>query len=349
MRRAKWHHLGHDRCTVPIYEASSPRGVVPLLKTLMSSYCTNDCKFCMFRSSRRIDRYRWEPEELTRIAIHLWEMKKIKGLFLSSSFEGDPDETVERQLETVRMLRRDGFTGYIHLRLMPGTGTEKIKESMTLCDRIGINIEFPNKELYEEMKGGPIDFSQDVMKRMEQISRIARKECQADVDTQIVVGIEDYDDEILEKTEWLYKKLNLARVYYSGFEPIPETPLENHPPCPKLRELRLYQTSFLLRDYGFKLNDVIFDGKGMLPVDEDPKFLAAKTADLFLNINEASYLDLLRVPGIGPVSAIKILKERPLRDEKRLRSIGVNLKRARPFIFLKGTQKTLVNEKVYTP
>lgn len=303
----------------------------------------------MFRSSRRIDRYRWEPEELTRIAIHLWEMKKIKGLFLSSSFEGDPDETVERQLETVRMLRRDGFTGYIHLRLMPGTGTEKIKESMTLCDRIGINIEFPNKELYEEMKGGPIDFSQDVMKRMEQISRIARKECQADVDTQIVVGIEDYDDEILEKTEWLYKKLNLARVYYSGFEPIPETPLENHPPCPKLRELRLYQTSFLLRDYGFKLNDVIFDGKGMLPVDEDPKFLAAKTADLFLNINEASYLDLLRVPGIGPVSAIKILKERPLRDEKRLRSIGVNLKRARPFIFLKGTQKTLVNEKVYTP
>lgn len=327
-RRDKWHllRLGArwDRGVVPIYEAVARGKCVPLLKTLLTSHCSNECAYCAFRAGRRCPRRIWEPKELAEITMHLWKERKIMGLFLSSSVLGDPDYVTEKQLEVLRVLRKMGYTGYIHLRIMPGASRNYIKEGVELADRLGINIEAPNKEIFDELcpdKGG---FNEAILKRLEWIVDEARRAkleaeskfgfAKAGVDTQMVVGaLSDNDWQYLKTTEWLYKKLGLKRVYYSGFEPVPQTPLEKRAPCPPSREYRLYQSSFLLRDYGFEASNFsqIVDEKGFLS-NTDPKLAFAKmNPDLFpIDLNEATYYEILRIPRVGPVTARKIMEAR---------------------------------------
>lgn len=349
-KRKKWSHLvvnsGFDRYTVPIFSACAGSRKVPLLKTLLSSHCSNDCKFCAFRCERKIERERWEPSELAKITMKLWRMKKIEGLFLSSSVERDPDFVVEREIETVRILRKMGFDAYTHLRLMPSTSRELIKESVEIADRVGINIEFPKTEYYDDMKIY-LDFKQDIIKRLKWVSREVEKvkregRCQAGWDSQMIVGASDETDrEILEVSEWLYQKLNARRVYYSAFEPVQNTPLESRPPENKWREYRLYQCSFLIQKYGYRTKEFVLEDE-MLPLSYDPKFLIAKQAELRVDLNNSSFKELIRVPGIGIKTAKKILEKIPIRSFVQLKQLGV-LDRAIPFIEFKSQVQTNLN------
>jgi len=363
-KRDKWHFLRlgarWDRSVVPIYEAAARGKCVPLLKTLLTSHCRNECLYCAFRAGRKCTRMMWEPRKLAEITKRLWEERKIMGLFLSSSVFKDSDFVTERQLETVRALRNMGYTGYIHLRLMPDIDRHYIREAIELADRVGVNLEAPNKEVFSELcpdKGG---FEESVRKRLEWIVDEARRAkaettkpkfgfAKAGVDTQMIVGaVDDNDWQHLQTTEWLYKKLGLKRVYYSGFEPVPKTPLERQAACPPSREYRLYQSSFLIRDYGFTLDSFaqIVDDEGFLP-NVDPKLALAKTyPDFFpIDLNTASYHEILRIPQIGPMTAKKIMGARKnikIRHVANLEQIiGANLtRRVSQYLELKDKKLT---------
>jgi predicted DNA-binding helix-hairpin-helix protein len=276
-------------------------------------------------------------------------MKKIEGVFLSSSVEKDPDNTVEKEIEAIELLRRMGFKEYIHIKMMPGTSRELIRRATEISDRIGINIEMPSKEHYEDMKLY-LTFVQDVLRRLRWISKEVEKVqkeggCKAGLDSQMVVGASDETDkEIIEVSDWLFNKLNAQRVYYSSFDPIKNTPLENKEPETPWREYRLYQSSFLLRDYGFEAKDFVFDDKDRLNLNQDPKFLIAKEKELIVDINEAEFNELIKVPGIGLKTAQNIINNRPIKDISKLKSLGIILKKANPFIEINNIYQTTLSK-----
>ena len=333
MKYDKWHFLSvgaqWDRDTVPIFEAAARGRCVPLLKTLLTSRCTNDCSYCEFRFGRRIQRQSWKEDKLAKITMQLWKQREITGLFLTSSVFKDPDYITERQLTVLRMLREAGYTGYIHLRLMPGVSKGYIREAVELADRLGINLEAPTADSFSILCPNKGDYRQAVLKRLEwvvdEVKRARNRRLEnkygfgrSGVDTQMIVGaLGENDWQHLETTVRLYEDLGLRRVFYSAFKPIENTPLEDRHPCPSYRERRLYQCSFLVRDYGFKLKDFVdlVDDEGFLP-NVDPKILFVKrNPDLFpVDLNEASYYDILKIPRVGPVTARKIIAARNRRE-----------------------------------
>jgi len=292
--------------------------------------------------------------------MHLWKTGKIRGLFLSSSISKDPDFIMEEQLETLRQLRKMRFTGYAHLRLMPGVSRHYIHEAVELADRVGINLEAPNKSIFDELcpdKGG---LKEAVLKRLDWLIDEGKRTkesalrpefgfMKSGVDTQMIVGaVGDNDWEHLQVTGWLYRKLGLKRVYYSGFEPVQETALEKRQACPLWREHRLYQSSFLLRDYGWTPDSFasIVNDEGFLP-NADPKLAAATVnRDMFpIDLNAAAYMEILRIPHVGPITAKRILKARDTRKIRYFsdleRIVGAHLaRRVRRYVELKD--KTLL-------
>lgn len=344
----KWSRLsllslgaGYDRY-VPIYHSVVRGRSVPLLKTLVSSYCTNNCAYCAFRCERRAYRERFRPAELADIALKLWKRGSIQGVFLSSSVERDPDGATRAELETAEIMRERGYTGYLHLRLMPSCGRELVRRAAELGDRIGLNIENPDSSCLAEIRPG-IDARLDIWRRLRWCREEADRRAsfvRAGLDTQFVVGASDETDEqILGATHKLVAELSLRRVYYSGFSPIKRTPLEDRAPCPKVRELRLYQASFLMRDYGFKPEDFhpALDDRGFL-CDVDPKLALAQTRpELFpIDLNSAGLKELLLVPGIGPRTAERVLAVRGRASFKSLsdawRRVGARIRTAAPYL-----------------
>jgi len=267
----------------------------------------------------------WEPKKLAELTMQLWRERKIAGLFLSSSVSKDPDYVTEIQLEVLRVLRNNGYSGYIHLRIMPGVSLHYIREAVELADRVGVNLEAPNKDAFSELCPDKGAFKEAVIKRLTWITNEVQRAKQitpkpkfgfakAGVDTQMIVGATDDNDwQFLQVTEWLYKKQGLKRVYYSGFEPIVQTPLEKRRACSPWREYRLYQCSFLIRDYEFKTDHLaqIVNDEGFL-FNTDPKLAFAKAnPDMFpINLNAASYREIVRIPNIGPVTAKRIMRAR---------------------------------------
>ena len=313
-----------DHCYVPVYEASARERPARLLKTLMTNACGNECLYCPFRAFSAREKMAWRPEKLAWAALELWRRGRIDGVFLSSSIPADPDKVMELELETARLLRARGFTGYVHLRLMPGTSRGLVAEAAELADRIGVNFEAPTQDIFAEICPDKGSFTSDIVKRMrwareeaERARRIAPDGpgfCRAGLDTQLVVGaVDDNDLDFIFMAEWLFREFGLRRVYFSGFEPIRGTPLSGRPACPRRRVLRLYQASFLLRDYGIRAEELaeLVGPDGLLP-DRDPKVaLAELQAWRFpIDPNSAGFYELVRVPGIGPSAARAILSER---------------------------------------
>lgn len=327
-----------------IFEAATPHGRVPLLKTLLTSACERDCFYCPFRAGRNFRRATLKPDELAQTFEAMYRAGLVKGLFLSSGIIGGGVRTQDRLLATAELLREKyGFRGYLHLKLMPGAERAQVERAMQLADRVSVNLEAPSTERLARLAPHKV-FTEELLRPLRWVEEIRREQGGRGPSqvTQFVVGpAGESDYELLATTEMLYRELHLARAYYSAFSPVPDTPLDGHAPTPPLRERRLYQASFLLRDYHFRLSDLAFDADGNLPLDVDPKAAWAQRhlAERPVEINRAGREELLRIPGIGPKGAEAILKARrqgALRDLADLRKIGVIPERAAPYILLAG-------------
>jgi predicted DNA-binding helix-hairpin-helix protein len=328
-----------------IHRAVMPNGRrIALLKTLLTSACERDCAYCPFRAGRDFRRATFTPDELARLFLQLHRQGIAEGIFLSSAVAGGGPRIQDRLIATAEILRRRyRFRGYVHLKIMPGAERDQVRASMQLADRVSVNLEAPNAPRLASLAPHKT-FEEELLRRLCWIEEIRAELAgrRPSSTTQFVVGAADESDvEILTTTEFLHRRAGLARAYFSRFTPVTDTPLENHPPTPPLREHRLYQSSFLLRDYGFQVEELPFDEDGNLPLSQDPKLAWARRylANSRVELNRAGREMLLRVPGIGPKGADRVLSARRqgvLRDVSDLRKLGVAAERAMPFILLDG-------------
>lgn len=318
-----------------------PRGPVPVLKTLQTNACAKDCAYCPFRAGRELRREAFTSDELARLVDDMHRAGLIRGLFLSSGVVGHDDHSMAQIVATGEILRRRlGYSGYLHLKLMPAASDAAIEAALAVADRVSINLEAPNAERLAALTSTK-RFGPDLLAPLRRVKRILEATGRfVGRTTQFVVGAAgESDAEILSTTHRAYRELGLSRVYYSAFRPVPDTPLEGMSPESPVRERRLYQADFLLRDYAFELEDLpIVDGR--LPLGVDPKLAwAASRPDLYpVDVNRAGRWELIRVPGIGPRVAERIIRQRPkarLRGEADLRRIGVPA-RALPWLSIDG-------------
>ena len=326
-----------------IYPAVGEGGkCVRLFKVLQSNICENNCLYCANRRDRNFYRNTFEPDELARLFMEYYLSNQVDGCFLSSGIVGNPDKSQERMLTTLKILRQKyGYKGYIHTKILPGVSGELIDEIAKFSDRLSINLEAPGQDYLYKLSADK-NFARllSKLKRISEINRI--KHLKAGITTQLVVGAaSESDRSIINLAYRLYKNYGIWRVYYSGFVPLRDTPLENLPFCPPRREVRLYQADMLIRKYKFTPQELPFDEVGNLPKEVDPKLAWAKMhKELFpLEINRASFYELIRVPGIGRISAKRILETRrinKIRELKQLKKLGTVVRRAQNFITLDG-------------
>jgi len=328
-----------------LYPAALPDGKrVALLKVLQSNLCENDCFYCANRRSRDFRRVEFSPEELAAAFDELARRNRAQGLFLSSAVCDSTCLTMEKMIATVELVRvKYQFKGYVHLKLLPGCKQAAVERAVQIADRVSVNLEAPNAERLRRLSRDK-NFERDLLQPLRWAKHFRDQElgARAGLTTQFVVGAAgEADREILSTVAHMYQASGLTRAYFSAFQPVPGTPLENLTATPPLREHRLYQSDFLLRYYGFKLPDLIFDERGNLSSESDPKLVWAQAHPEFfpIEINRASKEELLRVPGIGPRSAARILHLRQqsrFRQIEDLRAIGAVAARAAPFVLLNG-------------
>jgi len=298
-----------------------------LFKVLQSNYCTNNCKYCAFRRDRDCPRVTASPDEMAATFDSAHSRRLVDGLFLSSGVAVSPETTMTKMLDTARILReRYQYRGYLHLKIMPGASASCIRESLKLANRISLNIESPTEESLsslapeKDLKKG-FFYTLSLIKSELTKLRWSGKKVPS-LTTQFVVGAgEEKDKDIIQKTHFLYKNFGLKRVFYSAFRPVPNTPLEQKPAASLIREHRLYQADFLMRFYRFSPHEIPLDANGLLSEVSNPKTLwAQQHPELFpINLNTAGYWQLLKIPGLGPVSAKKILK---IRSEARIQDFS---------------------------
>jgi len=315
---------------------------VSLLKVLMTNECQKDCVYCVNRVQQDVPRTSFTAEELSRIFIELYRRNYVEGLFLSSGIKHSPQRSMEEMIKTAEILReRYRFGGYIHLKILPGTSPDYIQQAGRLANRLSLNLEVPNEKRLVVISKTK-NYQKDLLQPLKSIAHTIADHPGITPTTQFVVGAaQESDQEILSTVTQLYSHYQVKRSYFSAFQPVMGTPLQNHSPTPLKRENRLYQADFLLRHYGFKAEDLIFDQTGNLDLNLDPKLMyAIKNPQLFpLEINKAPYRQLLLVPGIGPQSARRIIavrKRHRLVSPEELKNIGVVVKRAIPFITIAG-------------
>ncbi len=323
---------------------------ISLLKILMDNRCVYNCAYC--KNCRDSDTMRagFEPKEVYEITMNFYKRNYIEGLFLSSSIIKNPDYTMEKMIKCVELLRNNNFGGYIHFKAIPGASKELISKAGFLADRMSVNVELPtNKSL---MLLAPEKSKNNIFLPMRQIAnsinehrnnyRDKDKFSPAGQSTQIIIGAtQDNDHQILKLTQYLYNHYLLKRVYYSAFVPVTQNkllPVVDKPPL--LREHRLYQADWLMRFYGFKASEILDDTYPMLDNNLDPKCVwALRHREFFpVEVNKASFMELLRVPGIGNISARRIVTARRIGALTflDLKKIGVVLKRAHYFITCSG-------------
>jgi len=324
---------------------------VSLLKILLTNHCIFDCAYCVSRKSNDIERAAFTVEEVVELTMNFYRRNYIEGLFLSSVIFKNADFTMERLLRVVKKLRlEERYNGYIHLKTIPGASEELIREAGMYADRMSINLEMPtesglkllapeksHKEVIQPL--GYVQRQIIQFKEEKKLIKSVPKFVPAGQSTQMVIGATpETDKEIMHTANEFYKNFGLRRVYYSGYVPISNDnrlPVIGSQP-PLIRENRLYQTDWLMRFYGFHVNELLNDANPHLDIDIDPKLSwALRNLQFFpVDINVASYKMIMRVPGIGINSAKKIVQARKygrLRIDQ-LQKIGVAYNRAKHFI-----------------
>ena len=330
-----------------IIKVATPRGPKPVLRTMMTTACERNCFYCPFRAGRSsAERLTLQPDEMADGFMRLHKAGMVDGLFLSSGIIGGGVRAQDKIIDTAEILRKkQNYPGYIHLKIMPGSEYEQVRRSMQLADRVSINLEGATPGRLASLAPQK-EFWDDLMQRLLWTEQIrSRERVRASAVTQFVVGaVGDTDLELVSLSEKLYRQTRLARVYYSSFYPVPDTPFDNLAPASLKRQHRLYQASFLLRDHNWDTEDIGFGADQNLRLDVDPK---QAWADIHLRaapieLNYADRPTLLRVPGIGPKSADRILRARGqgnLTELQHLRALGVpSPQKAAPYVLLNGRQ-----------
>lgn len=336
-----------------ICHAYAPDGrCISLLKILLTNHCIFDCHYCINRKSSNVRRAKFTPEEVVDLTLSFYRRNYIEGLFLSSGIVKSASHTMEQMIEVARTLREvHGFRGYIHLKAIPEADPEMVERAGLWADRVSINVELPTEagmtRLAPDKKAGQIEGAigkirdritdaRDAGKRY----RHAPKFAPAGQSTQMIIGADSADDRaVMGRASGLYSRFRLKRVYYSAFSPIPDAsavlPLKRPP---LMREHRLYQSDWMVRFYGYGVEEVqqATDASGMLPLDIDPKLAwALKFRDVFpVDVNTAPRERLLRIPGLGVKGVDALIRARRMR---RLRLEDVarlsrSVRAMRPFI-----------------
>ncbi|WP_304347811.1 putative DNA modification/repair radical SAM protein [Capnocytophaga leadbetteri] len=328
---------------------------ISLLKILLTNHCIYDCVYCVSRRSNDIKRAAFTVEEIVDLTINFYRRNYIEGLFLSSGVFKDPNTTMERLVRVAKKLRlEERFNGYIHLKTIPGASDELIREAGLYADRLSINLEIPTKEglklLAPEKDHKQMLSNVEFVKNELAINTIEKQKYKhtpkfapAGQTTQMIIGAtNETDQKIIHVADYMYQKLALKRVYYSGYVPVLQDSrlpsLQSQ--VPVVRENRLYQADWLMRYYGFAPNEIVDDRQPFLDLEIDPKLAwALRNSHLFpIDINQAPREMLLRIPGVGVRSVQKILMARKFQtlNYYDLKKMGVTLSRAKYFITCNG-------------
>ena len=328
---------------------------ISLLKILMTNYCIYDCKYCINRKDNDIERAILSPDEIVKLTINFYRRNYIEGLFLSSGIIKSADYTMELMIAVAKKLRlEEKFNGYIHMKVIPGASRQLINEIGLYVDRVSVNIEFAEntalKLLAPDKKPTDISTSMGLIRKnvLENIEdkkffKSTSSFIPAGQTTQMIIGASGESDySILTRSENLYKNFDLKRVYYSGYVPVNKSGIlvSVDQAVPMIREHRLYQADWLLRFYNFRADEILNEKDPFIDPFLDPKTnWAIKNSHFFpIEINKASYKELLRVPGIGVTSAKRIVMTRKystIRYE-HLKKLGIVIKRAKYFITVNG-------------
>jgi predicted DNA-binding helix-hairpin-helix protein len=328
-----------------------------LLRILMTNACSFNCHYCPMRRDRELPRTLLKPVELVRIFLGARSRGWCEGLFITTGIPGRPVKVMDDLIEVLELLRnRHGFRGYIHVKIVPGADQAQVERLTALATRVSVNLEAPcgvnlariapEKQLATTLANMEQARVQIVhAQREERAGRprdLLRPGGTAGMTLQFVVGATpDSDRTIVDKVAELYAGGGIHHAHFSAFRPIRDTPMEAVRATPALREHRLYQADHLLRRYGFVREEIVYDETGNLPLARDPKISAALALPgrFPVDVRRASYGELLRVPGIGPGTARRIVTERRssiIRGLGDLRRMGVITSRAAGFLALNG-------------
>lgn len=334
-----------------VSHATLPNGKkMRLFQSLISSKCKNNCYYCPIRKDNDNQRAAFEAEEYARLIQNLYQAGLIDGAFISSAVQDNSVKTQDMLIKAMEILRlKLNFRGYLHVKFMPGLEFDQVKHIMHYADRVSLNLEAPNADRIHYLSPDKIPFNQ-LIDPLKWTRQIRQNETTAtnwkgrwpSVCTQFVVGgSEEPDKELLQTTFYLYTEIQLKRAYFSPLQPIRGTPMESHAPIPLERQFRLYQASFLIRDYGYQMEDFYFDDSSNLPLEKDPKLIWAEMhlSENPVEINRADPSRLLRIPGIGEKGVKKIIQMRkihPFRFESDFVKIGIHIQRGLPFITMDG-------------
>ena len=347
--------LGNTAMSGICHSWSADGRCISLLKILMTNYCMYDCKYCINRKDNDIERAILTPDEIVKLTVNFYRRNYIEGLFLSSGIIRSADYTMELMIAVAKKLRlEEKFNGYIHMKVIPGASRELIHEIGLYVDRVSVNIEFAEnsalKLLAPDKKATDISTSMGLIHKNlieniedKKIFKSTPSFIPAGQTTQMIIGASGESDyAILSRSENLYKNFNLKRVYYSGYVPVNKSGIlvNMNEAVPMIREHRLYQADWLLRFYDFKANEILNEKNPFIDPHLDPKTnWAIQNWHFFpIEINKASYKELLRVPGIGVTSAKRIVMTRKystIRYE-HLKKLGIVIKRAKYFITVNG-------------
>ena len=372
-RKGKGHGIGNSVATGICHSFAGDGRCISLLKILMTNHCVYNCSYCQNNCNNDLPRATFTPEEICTLVIQFYRRNYIEGLFLSSGVIDNPNHTMELLFQTLYLLRtKYEFNGYIHVKAIPGADPRLIELTGYLADRMSINLELPTadglrtlapcksrqtilrpmRQIQNGIRENHLLTSHELMRsgsRLPEVVRLSSMDAPrkrfvpAGQSTQMIIGATPESDyQIIKVAESLYNRFELKRVFYSAFVNVTgsgDLPATSGGP-PLLREHRLYQADWLLRYYHFEADELLSESQPDFNIYLDPKCdWALRHLEYFpVEINRAPYQTLLRVPGIGYVSARRIVAARRTNrlDFSDLKRIGVVLKRAIYFITCNG-------------